>query len=79
MKICIISKIGKNGKTASNYKGVVRHKDYPNKWLASCRKNNIVYRLGFYDTEKEAAIAYNNKVKELYDGFATLNIIEEET
>ena len=85
LRLCTISenmhnrsKIGKNGKTASNYKGVVRHKDYPNKWLASCRKNNIVYRLGFYDTEKEAAIAYNNKVKELYNGFATLNIIDEE-
>ena len=70
------SKIGKNGITASKYKGVVKHKSYPNKWVATCRKDNVVYRIGIYDTEKEAAIAYNNKVKELYNGFATLNIVD---
>lgn len=83
LRLCSISenmhnrnKIGKNGITASKYKGVVKHKDYPNKWLATCRKDNIVYRIGVYDTEKEAATAYNDKVKELYKGFATLNIID---
>ena len=83
LRLCSVSenmhnrnKIGKNGLTASKYKGVVKNKDYPNKWMATCRKDNKVYRIGFYDTEKEAAEAYNNKVKELYKGFATLNIID---
>ena len=70
------SKIGKNDVYASKYKGVTKPKYNASKWLASCRKDNIVYKIGFYDTEKEAAEAYNNKVKELYKGFATLNIIE---
>ena len=69
-------KIGKNGITSSKYKGVCKEKSMSKRWVASCRKDNIVYRIGTYDTEKEAAEAYNNKVKELYKGFATLNIIE---
>lgn len=39
--------------------------------------NTIKYRLGFYETEKEAAIAYNNKVKELRLPDWMLNKIEE--
>ena len=85
LRLCTVSenmhnrnKIGKNGKTASKYKGVVKDKSNSIKWVAMCRKDNVVYRIGSYDTEKEAAIAYNNKVKELYNGFATLNIIDEE-
>ena len=83
LRLCSVSenmhnrgKIGKNGKAASKYKGVVKDKYNPNKWVATCRKDNIVYKIGVYTTEKEAAEAYNNKVKELYKGFATLNIIE---
>ena len=49
------NKNGKNGITASKYKGVVKHKSYQNQWLATCRKDNIVYRIGYYNTEKEAA------------------------
>ena len=82
LRLCTVSenmhnrnKMGKNGVFASKYKGVVKDKSYPNKWVAKCRKDNIYYRIGVYDTEEEAAIAYNNKVKELYVGFATLNII----
>ena len=83
LRLCSVSenmhnrnKIGKNGITASKYKGVVKDKSYPNKWVAICKKDKVVYRIGVYDTEKDAAIAYNNKVKELYDAFATLNIVD---
>ena len=60
------------GATSSKYKGVYRTKT---KWLAVCRKNKITYHLGSFETEKEAAEAYNTKAKELHEGYALLNII----
>ena len=82
LRLCSVSenmanrnKIGKNDVTASKYKGVIKPKS--GKWQAKCRKNNVVYHLGSFETEKEAAIAYNTKAKELHKVFALLNIIDE--
>lgn len=59
----------------SKYKGV---KQRLGKYEASIgRRENYRY-LGTYDTEIEAAIAYNIKAKELYGEFANLNEIPTE-
>jgi hypothetical protein len=69
-------KIGKDGITKSMYKGVTQPKGSV-KWIASCKKDHVFYRLGQFDTEKEAALAYNSKVLELHKSFATLNVIKD--
>jgi hypothetical protein len=82
LRLCSVSenmanrkKIGKNDITASKYKGVTKTKT--GKWKSNCKKDNIVYSLGIFETEKEAALAYNNKAIELHKTFALLNILED--
>ncbi len=43
------------------------------KWRARINKNKVVYDLGHFDSEDLAAIAYNEKAKELYGEFANFN------
>lgn len=64
--------------TSSKYKGVHFRKDIKEKqWSArGTLKGKRVY-LGYYHTEEEAAIAYNNFALENYGEFACLNKIEE--
>ena len=72
--MCNRKKLGGDSK-ASKFKGVTKS---GNKWRATCRKDKQIHHLGSFATEKEAAEAYNNKVKELHQGFALLNIIDAE-
>jgi hypothetical protein len=60
---------------SSKFNGVYYVKKY-NKWRSSINKNYIAYNLGKFDTEIEAAIAYNVKAIELYGEQANLNIID---
>ncbi len=46
-------------------------------WKAKINSNGIVYRLGSFPTEKDAAIGYNKKAIELHGEFANLNIISD--
>ena len=46
-----------------------------NNWAAVIRKKNIAYHLGTFQTQKEAALAYNEKAVELYGSSKKLNII----
>lgn len=57
---------------SSKYQGVSKS---GNKWSSRIRKEGVKYHLGTYDTEAEAAEAYNEKAEELYGEFAKLNII----
>lgn len=43
------------------------------KWRAQITKNNKVYYLGTFDTEQEAAYAYNKKALEFHGDFANIN------
>lgn len=54
----------------SKYKGVSRRR---NKWKASIGKNNKSHHIGYFDTEEEAALAYNAKAKKYFGEFACLN------
>ena len=45
-------------------------------WRANISKNNIHYYLGSFETEPEAAQAYNARAIELYDG-PILNVLPD--
>lgn len=60
----------KKNAAVSRYKGVTRHRD---KWKARVKCNGQELYLGLFDTEIGAAVAYNNKAKELFGDFAILN------
>ena len=66
----------KRKNTTSKYIGV-SYKKLRHKWEACINKNGKYYYIGHYSTEQEAALAYNEKAKELYGEFANLNVIED--
>ena len=69
------------GKCSSKYKGVCWNKD-SKKWTACIYKKYIKgekvkrYGLGYFNNEKEAGLAYNEKAIELYGEYAYQNNIE---
>lgn len=65
------SKVNKQSK----YKGVCRNKGC-NTWRANIQCGNKKIHIGSYDTEEEAAIAYNAKAKELFGEFAYFNEVK---
>lgn len=69
----IINKID-NRKYASKYIGVCYHK-YSRSWRARLTNNKKTKMIGYFKTEKEAAIAYNIEAQKF--GYK-LNIIEED-
>lgn len=58
---------------SSEFRGVSFHKA-GGKWSAYIKLNNKKRHLGLFENEKDAALAYNEKAKELHGEFATLNI-----
>jgi hypothetical protein len=57
---------------SSIYKGVSFYKSY-GRWKANTAINGKDIFLGYFDTEIEAAMAYNKKAIEIYGEFANLN------
>lgn len=62
----------KNRGKQSKYKGVFKSKK---KWRARIRYKNTRINCGSFDSEAQAAMAYNTKAQELYGEYACLNII----
>ena len=62
----------------SKYRGVIHfHYDGRRKcWMAQIAYNKKHYKLGYYLTQEEAALAYNKKAIELYGNKAILNVIK---
>ncbi len=58
----------------SKYRGVTFYFQ-TNRWTAQISYNKVYYRLGYFATEKEAALAYNKKALELLGDKAILNKI----
>jgi hypothetical protein len=65
----------KRENTTSKFKGVYFYKSR-NKWRAKININGKGFHLGYFDNERDAALAYNNKAIELFDEYAFLNVIE---
>lgn len=60
---------------SSKYRGVSRHSQNKN-WVAQISANNRNRLLGVFDTQLEAAIAYDEAAREEFKEFATLNFPE---
>jgi len=76
LRICSVSQNAMNRKPlllkSSKYLGVCRYK---NKWRAGLKHEGKQHHLGDYDSEIDAAIAYNSGAKRIHGDFARLNQI----
>ena len=61
---------------SGRYKGVSPPQHRRKRWKAEIRCKGIRYDLGCFDTEEDAARAYDAKAKELHGEFARLNFPE---
>ena len=61
---------------SSKYKGVSWNKKQK-QWSAAIEKNNKQFHLGYFNNEKDAAMAYDAKAKELFGQFAYLNFTND--
>ena len=57
---------------SSRYRGVTLHKQ-TGRWQAACKHHNRCHYLGLFDTQEEAALAYNHEAKAIWGRFANLN------
>jgi hypothetical protein len=67
-KLCVFDK-----EPSSKYKGV---RKAGNRYRAVIKKDGVTYDLGSFQTEIEAAQAYNDKAKLLHQNYAVLNLIQ---
>lgn len=59
------------------YKGVFRvSKKESSRWKASIRKDGKTYHVGVYDTEEDAARAYDTSARAMFGEYARLNFPE---
>lgn len=58
---------------SSRFKGVGRHTQRPIWWVARITANRQRRNLGVFRTEEDAALAYDEKARELFGPFAALN------
>ena len=61
---------------SSKYKGVSFHKA-SQLWIAEITRDGNKRRLGYFETERQAAIAYNNAAADLFGEYARLNEIPD--
>lgn len=80
LRICTVHQNQMNqhvrARGTSHYKGVRLRQS--GRWAAYIKAWNKTYWLGTYDTEIEAAMAYNEKARELHGEFANINAIQQE-
>jgi hypothetical protein len=83
LRFCSKSQNSQNKSKKTNsysvYKGVfkLKQKNLKKTWRAYIFDSDVKKRItiGYYETEQDAAIAYNQKAIELYGEFAKLNVI----
>ena len=49
-----------------------------NKWVAQIKKHQKLYFLGYFDDERDAARAYDDKAVDIFGEFARLNDVEDD-
>ena len=59
---------------ASQYRGVHPSSSASGKWVAQIAKGGVRLHLGTFETEEQAAAAYDAKAKEMHKEFARLNL-----
>ena len=59
----------------SVYRGVALDKA-TGRWAAYCGKDGAMHHLGRFDTERDAALAYNAAAAKLHGAYAVLNVVE---
>lgn len=59
---------------SSQYKGVCYHK---NRWMAYIKKDRKRKHIGYFDTEEEAAKAYDKEARKIFTSFCCLNFPED--
>ncbi len=67
----------KGPEASSQYVGVHRHKNRPNKWYVAIQTDNEVAYLGPFDSEIEAARARDYRAVEVHGPYAHLNLPHE--
>ncbi len=67
-----VHNLSRSNRGTSCFKGVFWDKRLK-KWCAKICCDNKVYRLGCFDSEIDAALAYDRKARELFGAFARLN------
>jgi hypothetical protein len=74
LRVCtsIENSYNKRPNGTSKYKGIYW---WNNKWVSTIRANGRAIYLGRFETEKEAAITYNNAAKKYFGEFAYLNVM----
>ena len=63
--------------TTSKYKGVTFNRQHK-KWRAQIQPTGNAKHIGYYNSEKEAAIAYNTCAREMYGEYANLNDVSDD-
>jgi len=63
----------------SPYKGVTIMRSHPTKWFSQIRIKGKQINIGYFETELEAALAYDQKARELFGEFAKLNFPKKES
>ena len=48
------------------------------KWVAQIKKHQKLYFLGYFDDERDAARAYDEKAVDLFGEFARLNDVDDD-
>lgn len=77
LRICTNQENARNSKSRkgkSKYKGITWSKRDLN-WKAQIQVNYVNYHIGYYDTEEEAALAYNKEAIKRFGEFAKINIL----
>lgn len=80
LRVCDYSGNNKNARKRkdykhSKYKGVGKHIN--GKWIARIQVDGKRSTIGYFESELEAAIAYDRKAKELHGEFAKVNFDEQ--
>jgi hypothetical protein len=63
----------KKNNCSSKFLGVHAVKNRDDKWIAKIMKHGKLFHIGVFETERQAALAYNEKASELFGEFAKLN------
>tara|TARA_Y100000310_G_scaffold301556_1_gene338130 strand:- start:62 stop:643 length:582 start_codon:yes stop_codon:yes gene_type:complete len=69
---------GKNKNNTSGFKGVCRSlRSSKEKWIAKIKYQRKTHTIGCFGTREEAAMAYDEKAKEFFGEFASLNFPDD--